>query len=150
MISSTASQNTLVLPAHTGQHIHAQSESDTALLSAAVPLAGLQCPAAAGQASSCLLWNTAQCTQANTLHTTSWYIKGKNLMFWNPIPGSQIESFSKWLEESEVSKCLLFAPVYSIEVTTSDRRRNSILHCWKISITTLARIKSSTLVKRCY
>lgn len=151
MICSTASQNTSVLPAHIDQHIHAQSESDTALMSTAVLLAGLQCPAVAGQASSCLVWNTAQCTQANTLNTASWYIKGTNLKFWNPILGSQTESYSKWLEESEVSKCLLFTPVYSIEVTTFDTRRKSILHVEKLASPHWPESRIQFfLVKRCY
>lgn len=60
VICSTASQSTLVLV-----HTHLCSVwRDTALPSPAVLPAGCQCPAGAGQASSCSVWNTAQCSQA--------------------------------------------------------------------------------------
>lgn len=129
-----SSQSTLLSPAHTANRVHAQSDSHTALLSTAMLSAGVQCPAGAGRASSCSAWNRAQCTQANTLNTASWFIKGTNLKFWNPILRSQIESYSKWLDESQVSKCLPFAPVYSMQVTTFDTRRNSTLHVEKLAL----------------
>lgn len=128
-----SSQSTLLSPAHTAHRVRAQCDSHPALLSTAVLSAGFQCPAGAGQASSCSAWNTAQCTHINTLNTASCFIKGTNLKLWNPILRSQIESFSKWLDESEVSKCLPFAPVYSMQVTTFDARRNSTLHDEKLA-----------------